>query len=255
MNGRLISLSLATLLLGRCCAATTVVAILDVRSHSVVLATDARRNCGDGTTTKACKIRSFESENCIVALAGRTVGEGFDLYEDATEACRLNGDLRAKADKFLELATPKISHFILYEQLNDPAFVQANLPPLSEICGAVFAGIYKGQPTIFARVLTMQVDGKLGTSQSDSTDLLPGHGAYFFLGASSEAQQYIATHNKWKAKDAVTKADELIQLEIIDRPNQVAAGPISILTMDIGGHIHWVRKGTCGCKTLPSKCP
>jgi hypothetical protein len=254
MNGRLISLSLATLLLGRCCAATTVVAILDVRSHSVVLATDARRNCGDGTTTKVCKIRSFESENCIVALAGRTVGEGFDLYEDASEACRLNGDLRAKADKFLELATPKISHFILYEQLNDPAFVQANLPPLSEICGAVFAGIYKGQPTIFARVLTMQVDGNLGTSQSDSTDLLPGHGAYFFLGASSEAQQYIATHNKWKAKDAVTKADELIQLEIIDRPNQVS-GPISILTMDIGGHIHWVRKGTCGCKTLASRCP
>ena len=100
----------------------------------------------------------------------------------------------------------------------------------------------------------MQVDGNLGTSQSDSTDLLPGHGAYFFLGASSEAQQYIPTHNKWKAKDAVTKADELIQLEIIDRPNQVA-GPISILTMDIGGHIHWLRKGTCGCKTLPPKCP
>ena len=93
------------LLLAAPVLATTVVALIDRHHHRAVIAADSLLVYKvAGTSTQTCKI--IAKPGCTFGMAGLFYKEYpvFHLQELAEQACGLPGDLRHKADAFLDIA-------------------------------------------------------------------------------------------------------------------------------------------------------
>src|SRR5271165_6389374 len=103
--------------------ATTVVALSDRHHHRAVIAADSLLvyKVAD-TSTQTCKI--IAKQGCAFGMAGLFYKEYpvFHLQELAEQACGLPGDLRHKADGFLDIAKDPVMSVAQYIQQNEPQF-------------------------------------------------------------------------------------------------------------------------------------
>ena len=90
-----------TLFLPAMATATSVVALIDNTNHRVVIAADCRVNRQLASLSR-CKI--IDKPGCTAAMAGlyEEKTTGFHLRRLAEAACQYPGDLRAKAEAFLQ---------------------------------------------------------------------------------------------------------------------------------------------------------
>src|SRR5271166_4859949 len=103
--------------------ATTVVALIDRFHHRAVIAADSLLIYKvAGTTTQTCKI--VAKQGCTFGMAGLFYKEYpvFHLQELAEEACGLPGDLRHKADGFLDIVKDQVMSVSKYLEQNEPQF-------------------------------------------------------------------------------------------------------------------------------------
>jgi len=224
--------------------ATTVVALIDRFHHRAVIAADSLLiQKVAGTTTQTCKI--VARQGCTFGMAGLFYKEYpvFHLQELAEQACGLPGDLRHKADSFLEIAKDPVMTVAQYLQQREPKFY-ADLTNSNggELVIVVFAGNEAGDASIFARGYKLDGNGGITPVSLDVTESNNGGG--FFGGANAHIASYIKTHPEWDQMDKVSAARKFVQIEIKARPEWVGP-PVSVLTIDRLDQQKWINPGVC----------
>lgn len=224
--------------------ATTVVALIDRRHHRAVIAADSLLvyKLAD-TTTQTCKI--IAKPGCTFAMAGLFYKEYpvFNLQELADQACGLPGDLRHRADAFLDIAKDPVLSVSQYLQQNEPDFYrELTASNGGELVIVVFAGPEAGSSSIFARGYRLDADGGISPVSLDVTE--DNNGAGFFGGANGQIAAYIKAHPNWQNKDKVAAARKFVQMEIAAHPEWVGP-PVSIMTINRLDQPKWVDSGVC----------
>ena len=224
--------------------ATTVVALIDRRHHRAVIAADSLLvyKLGD-TTTQTCKI--VAKPGCTFAMAGLFYKEYpvFHLQELADQACGLPGDLRHRADGFLDIAKDPVLSVSQYLQQNEPEFYrELTASNGGELVIVVFAGPEAGSSSIFARGYRLDANGGISPVSLDVTE--DNNGAGFFGGANGQIAAYIKAHPNWQNKDKVAAARKFVQMEIAAHPEWVGP-PISVMTINRLDQQKWVNPGVC----------
>src|SRR5271157_5522656 len=228
--------------------ATTVVALLDRRHHRVVVAADSLLLYKLAqTSTQTCKI--VAKPGCTFAMAGLFYKEYpvFHLQELAEQACGLPGDLRHKADGFLDIAKDPVMTVAQYLQQNEPQFYgELTNSNGGEFVIVVFAGPEVGNASIFARGYKLDGNGGITPVSLDVTENNAGVG--FFGGANGQIASYIKAHPSWQQMDKVAAARKFVQMEIAAHPRWVGP-PVSVLTINRLDRQKWVNPGVC---TVPA---
>lgn len=224
--------------------ATTVVALIDRFHHRAVIAADSLLiQKVAGTTTQTCKI--VAKQGCTFGMAGLFYKEYpvFHLQELAEEACGLPGDLRHKADSFLEIAKDPVMTVAQYLQQREPQFyAQLTNSNGGEFVIVVFAGTQAGDASIFARGYKLDGNGGIAPVSLDVTE--GNNGVGFFGGANAQIASYIKTHPGWDLMDKVSAARKFVQMEIAARPEWVGP-PVSVLTINRLDQQKWINPGVC----------
>ena len=235
---------LAGLLLPLPVPATTVVALIDRHHHRAVVAADSLLVFKLAQTSmQTCKI--VTRPGCTFGMAGLLYKEYpvFQLQELASEACSLPGDLRQKADGFLEIAKDPTMAVAQYLQQREPQFYRELAGGNGgELIMVVFAGPEAGSPSIFARGYKLDPSGGLTPISLDVTE--DNNGAGFFGGAASEIAAYLKAHPNWQDMDKVKAARKFVQLEIAAHPDWVGP-PVSVVTINRLDQQKWVNPGVC----------
>lgn len=223
--------------------ATTVVVLLDKHHHRIVLADDGIIGHFPANTTQtACKL--IVLPDCAFAMAGFLARQQpyFSLQELGENACAFPGNLKEKADKFLDLAGEPVTSIAQYLRENDPQFYADTFHRNGgEFAYVVFAGAVDGHPVAYARGFKIARDG---TVNPVSNDVTATGATGFFAGFNDHIAAYLKAHPKWSHKDTIDTTRMLMQLEIAAHPDSVGE-PISILTVDRKGKQHWVQAGVC----------
>jgi hypothetical protein len=223
--------------------ATTVVALLDRRHHRAVLAADSLLiHRSPDSSTQACKI--VAESGCTFAMAGLFDKEYpvFHLRELAEQACGLPGDLRHRADGFLDIAKDPLMTVAQYLQQNEPQFYgELTVSNGGELIMVVFAGQEAGNAAVFARGYKLDVNGITPVSLDVTED---NNGAGFFGGANEQIATYIKAHPNWQHMDPVKAAHNFVQMQIKARPEWVGP-PVSVLTINHLDQQKWVDPGVC----------
>ncbi len=246
LRGSLISLLCAgsMLLVSLPALATTVVALIDRRHHRAVIAADSLLVFKVAeTSTQTCKI--IAKPGCTFAMAGLFYKEypAFNLQELADQACGLPGDLRHRADAFLDIAKDPVMNVAKYLAQNEPKFYRELAASNSgELVIVVFAGPDAGSSSIFARGYRLDPAGGIKEVSLDVTDA--NNGAGFFGGANSQIAAYIKAHPNWQSMDKVAAARKFVQLEIAAHPDWVGP-PVSVITVNRLDQQKWVNAGVC----------
>ena len=242
---------LMVLLLAVPALATTVVALIDNRHHRAVIAADSLLTFKLAeATTETCKIVARPS--CSFAMAGLFYKEDpvFHLQELADQACSQPGDLRKKADAFLEIARDPVMSVAQYLQQNEPDFYRdLTNSNAGELIMVVFVGPELGNPSIYARGYKLEA-GRIVAISFDVTKA--NNGAGYFGGANQQIAAYIKKHPNWDSGDKVKTARKLVQLEITAHPEWVGP-PISVLTVNRLDQQHWASPGVCVVPTTAPK--
>jgi hypothetical protein len=224
--------------------ATTVVALIDQRHHRAVIAADSLLLYKvAGTRTQTCKI--IAKPGCTFAMAGLLYKEDpeFHLQELAEQACNQTGELRDKADAFLDIAKDPVMAVAQYLQQNEPDFYgELTNSNGGELIMVVFAGPQTGSPSIFARGYKLEAGAGLVPVSMDVTD--DNNGAGFFGGANQQIAAYLKTHPNWQQMDTVKAARQFVQMEISARPDWVGP-PVSVVTINRKDQQKWVNAGVC----------
>lgn len=228
--------------------ATTVVALIDRHHHRAVIAADSLLiyKVAD-TSTQTCKI--ITKPGCTFGMAGLFYKEYpvFHLRELAEQACGLPGDLRHKADGFLDIAKDPVMGVNQYLQQNEPQFYrELTNSNGGEIVIVVFAGPQAGDASIFARGYKLNGNGGIDPVSLDVTEDNNGEG--FFGGATGEIAAYIKKHPNWQQGDKIAAARKFVQMEIAGHPEWVGP-PVSVVTINQLDQQKWVNPGVC---TVPS---
>jgi hypothetical protein len=228
--------------------ATTVVALIDRHHHRVVIAADSLLVYKvSGTSTQTCKIVARPA--CTFGMAGLFYKEYpvFHLQELAEQACGTPGDLRHKADAFLDIAKDPLISVAQYIQQNEPKFFgELTSSNGGELVMVVFAGPDPGNPAIFARGYKLGSNGSIDPISLDATE--DNNGAGFFGGATAQIASYIKQHPNWQHEDKVKAARKFVQLEIAAQPEWVGP-PISVVTINQLDQQKWPGPGVC---TVPA---
>jgi len=224
--------------------ATTVVALIDGYHHRVVVAADSLLiHKVAGTSTQSCKI--IAKPGCTFGMAGLFHKEypAFDLQELAEQACGVSGDLRHKADRFLDIAKDPVMTVAQYLQQNEPQFYgELTNSNGGEFVIVVFAGMEAGNSSIFARGYKLDGNGGIGPVSLDVTENNAGVG--FFGGANGQIASYIKAHPSWQQMDKVAAARKFVQMEIAAHPRWVGP-PVSVVTIDRLDQQKWNNPGVC----------
>lgn len=236
--------TVAVLLLALPVPATTVVALLDRRHHRAVVAADSLLVFKLAQTSmQTCKI--IAKPGCTFAMAGLFYKEYpvFNLQEMAEQACGLPGDLRHKADGFLDIAKDPVMTVNQYLQQNEPQFYRELINSNGgELVIVVFAGTEAGNSAIFARGYKLNSNGGIDPVSLDVTEDNSGEG--FFGGATGEIAAYIKKHPNWQEGDKVKAARKFVQMEITAHPEWVGP-PISLVTINPLDQQKWIDPGVC----------
>ncbi len=228
--------------------ATTLVALIDRFHHRAVIAADSLLiyKVAD-TTTQTCKI--VAKPGCTFGMAGLFYKEYpvFHLQELAEQACGLPGDLRHKADAFLDIAKDPVVAVAQYLQQNEPQFYgELTNSNGGELIMVVFAGPEAGNASIFARGYKLDAGGGITPVSLDVTE--DNNGGGFFGGANGQIAAYIKAHPNWQQMDKVAAARKFVQMEIAAHPQWVGP-PVSVLTINRLDRQKWVNPGVC---TVPA---
>jgi len=238
------AVAVAVVLLSLTASATTLIALIDRKHHRAVVAADSLLVYKLAqTSTQTCKI--FTKPGCAFGMAGLLYKEYpvFRLQELADEACSLPGDLRHKADAFLEIAREPVGTVAQYLRQSEPQFYRELAGGNGgELIMVVFAGPEAGSPSIFARGYKLDGEGGLTPVSMDVTEA--NNGAGFFGGAAGEIAAYLKAHPKWQDMDKVAAARKFVQLEIAAHPEWVGP-PVAILTINRLDQQKWASPGVC----------
>jgi hypothetical protein len=226
---------------------TTVVALIDKNHHRVVLAADSLMvHQIAGTSTESCKI--VAKPGCTFGLAGLLHKEYpvFDLQELAEQACSLSGDLRYRADRFLDVAKDSVLTVAQYLRLNERQFYsELTNSNGGEFVIVVFAGMEANNPSIFARGYKLDSNGDVNPVSLDVTE--DNNGVGFFGGANDQIASYIRAHPNWQKMDKVVAARKFIEMEIAAHPKWVGP-PVSLVTINRLDQQEWNNAGGCAIK-------
>jgi len=224
------------------------VALVDNFHHRTVIAADSLLLYKvAGTSTQTCKI--VAKPGCTFSMAGLFYKEYpvFRLQELAEEACGLPGDLRHKADGFLDIAKDPVMTVAQYLQQNEPQFFgELTNSNGGELIMVVFAGPEAGNASIFARGYKLDANGGITPV---SLDVSENSGGGFFGGATGKIAAYIKSHPNWQNMDKVSAARKFVQMEIAAHPEWVGP-PVSVVTINHLDQQKWVSPGVC--KVPPS---
>ena len=235
---------LVVLLSSLAARATTLVALIDRHHHRAVVAADSLLVYKlAATSTQTCKI--VTKPGCTFGMSGLFYKEYpvFHLQELAEEACGLPGDLRHKADGFLEIAKDPVMAVSQYLRQNEPQFYRELTTSNSgELIMVVFAGPEAGDSSIFARGYKLDGNGGITPVSLDVTE--DNNGVGFFGGANGEIASYIKAHPNWQHMDKVAAARKFVQIEIAAHPEWVGP-PVSVVTIDRLDRQKWVNPGVC----------
>ncbi len=171
----------------------------------------------------------------------------FHLQELAEQACGLPGDLRHKADAFLDIARDPLMAVALYLPQNEPEFfAELTNSNGGELIMVVFAGPDAGNASIFARGYKLDANGAITPVSLDVSE--SNNGAGFFGGANQEIAAYLKKHPHWDSEDKVKAARKFVELEIKAHPQWVGP-PVSVLSINHLDQQKWVSPGVC---TVPA---
>jgi hypothetical protein len=228
--------------------ATTVVALIDRRHHRVVVAADSLLQYKvAGTTTQTCKIIS--KPGCTFGMAGLFYKEYpvFHLQELAEQACNVPGDLRHKADAFLDVAKDPVADVAQYLRQNEPDFYgELTNSNGGELIMVVFAGPEAGIPSVFARGYKLDANGGLVPVSLDVDE--DNNAAGFFGGVNQQIAAYIKQNPNWDFGDKVKAARKFVQMEIKAHPRWVGP-PVSVVSIDRLDQQKWANPGVCTVTT------
>jgi hypothetical protein len=239
----LLGTAAAVLLLSLRAFGTTVVALIDKKHHQVVLAADSLfRLSYAGTTFQQCKI--IRHDDCSFAMAGLLNKESPPLkVKDLAEtACGLPGDLRHKADSFMTIARGPVTTVAAFLRANEPQFYADMVSTGGgELVMVAFAGIQKGNPSIFVRGFKITANGGLIPV---SYNLAAPNNLGFFAGFTESIAAYIKANPHWTKMEKVAAARKFVEMEIAAHPEGVGP-PVSILTIDKLDRQRWISPGLC----------
>jgi hypothetical protein len=233
-------LILWTLIVPRQAEATSVVALIDKANHRVVIATDCRVNRPHGSVAE-CKV--IEEPGCLVAIAGlyREAGTAFNLRYLADAACQYPGDLREKAERFLQLSRRQYEAAVRHIQETDPSYFERMVA--SRPTEVVFAGLLKGRLTLLVRGLISDGRGTVTAERYESSDTASSPIGYF-IGLNGHAREHINPSGQWERLGYIAAAREFVEMEIRANPGLVGA-PISEVEIDERGMSRWISRGAC----------
>ena len=217
---------------------------IDRRHHRAVIAADSLLVYKvAGADAQTCKI--VAKPGCTFAMAGLLYKQypAFNLKELAEQACGLPGDLRHKADGFLDIAKDPVLSVSQYLRQSEPQFYrELTARNGGELVIVVFAGPEAGGSSIFARGYRLDATGGITPV---SLDVLEGsNGEGFFGGANGQIAAYIKAHPHWQDGDKVKAARKFVQMEIAAHPEWVGP-PVSIVTINRLDQQKWVTPGVC----------
>jgi hypothetical protein len=236
----LVFLTTGTLFLPAMATATSVVALIDNTNHRVVIATDCRVNRILASLSQ-CKI--IDKPGCTVAMAGlyEEKTTEFHLRQLAEAACQYPGDLRAKAEAFLQLSRIPYERAVRHIRDADPGDFGRTVE--NKATEVIFAGILNGQIALIVRGLVVNSAGKISAERSEST--APSYARVgYFLGLNGHIRAHVKSHPDWAKADYVKLAHRFVEMEVEAHPD-LAGPPISELEIDKEGHVHWLDKGAC----------
>lgn len=220
--------------------ATSVVALIDKGNHRVVIAADCRVN-GPGSSVSECKI--LEQPGCTVAIAGlyRESATVFNLRELVEAACRYPGDLREKAEAFLQLSKKPYEAAVRHIRNADPReFRQTIVNKPTEV---IFGGLFRGHLTLFVRGFVSDRKGKIRMERYESSDA-SGSPIGYFAGLNRDIQQEAEHYSQWIRQGYREAARRLVEKQISANPD-LAGPPISELEIDDHGTVRWISRGAC----------
>lgn len=220
--------------------ATSIVALVDHKNHTLLMATD----CGvhrESAAVSQCKI--IQEPGCTVGIAGlyQEPATQFDLRELVRAACRHPGNLRAKADIFLQLAMPPYEKAIQHSRETNPDDFHKTLE--NKATEAVFAGVQEGHVVLFVRGFVADSTGKVTSELYDDMDTVNSQIGYF-LGLNDHIKEYVTQHKTWERMGYRRAARKFVQMEIQAHPD-LARPPIAEVEIDAQGKVHWVTRGPC----------
>ena len=167
----------------------------------------------------------------------------FHLQELAEQACGAPGDLRHKADAFLDVAKDPVADVTQYLRQNEPDFygwlTNSNG---GELIMVVFVGPEAGSASIFARGYKLDAGGGLVPVSLDVSE--DNNGGGFFGGANQQIAVYLKKHPNWDNEDKVKAARKFVEMEIKAHPEWVGP-PVSVITIDHLDQQKWVNAGVC----------
>ena len=236
----LVFLTTGTLFSPAVATATSVVALIDNTNHRVVIATDCRVNRQLASLSR-CKI--IDKPGCTAAMAGlyEEKTTGFDLRQLAEAACQYPGDLRAKAEAFLQLSRIPYERAIRHIRDVDPSDFGRTVE--NKATEVIFAGIQNGQIALIVRGLVVNSAGRISVERPEST--APSYARVgYFLGLNGHIRAHVESHPDWAKGDYVKLAYRFVEMEVEAHPD-LAGPPISELEIDKEGHVHWLDKGAC----------
>ena len=210
---------------------TTLIAMLDRKNNRIILAADSYSIHSARKSTRECKIRVVENEHCAFGVSGVAEVQAPDqglisIYDMATIACKSPGDLRHKADTFMEIARNKVAIMASLIRTNEPARFAKLLKQPQGIVTVLFAGINQGQLDILLRGFRVQPDGHL-PEVSESI----GGDALLIAGIGKEISSYTRSHPTWSEAGYVTAARKFVQIEIKAEPRMVKP-PVTVVEMN-----------------------
>jgi hypothetical protein len=240
---RVVLLFGSLLLLSTHLYATSVVALIDRRNQRLVVAADCRVSRGIQPVS-ACKI--IQEPGCTAAMAGlyEEMTTAFHLRQFVRDACREEGDLRAKAEAFVRMVRKPYEQAVRKMRETQPAdFAKTIANKPTEV---IFAGIQDGEPGLIVRGLEADATGKIRVERFEST--APGYARIgYFIGLNGHIRSYIRAHPDWAKEDYAKLAPRFVELEIAAHPD-LAGLPVSALQIDNKGEVVWLAKGACDAR-------
>jgi hypothetical protein len=153
-------------------------------------------------------------------------------------ACRSNGDLKERADRFLAMALSKLDEVVKALETTDPDDFRQRYEgkPVVEV---LFAGQQEQRPAVLMRGAILE-DGMLKPEAIS----VPSERIHVFAGVNGHIRAYLRNHPNWEDEGDISVARRLINLEASAHPDLVGL-PISIGTIDSSGSFQWIERGKC----------
>ena len=238
---RTVLLFLSILIFSTQLNATCIVALIDNTKHRLVIAADCQVNHELTGPISGCKI--LYEANCIVAIAGLYVEKAaqFDLRKLVESACRQPGDLRAKADAFLQIAKVPYERAVQYAREADPT--DFHIAFENKPTEVIFAGIQEGHLALLVRGFAVDSAGSVTVERYESPDITNTPAGYF-MGLNDHIKEYVSSHEGWQGMGYSRAAHQFVEMEIDAHPG-LAGRPISEIEIDNRGKVRWLTRGAC----------